>query len=322
MRRTADDQMTAVDRLLVALNAHVEAFAICEVRRGWRLALEPMDAPLLHYVLAGSGRLRLAGGSAVAFTRYSLILVPPRRAQSLEAPDGALQEVRGLARCETLADGLLRMRAGDEDGGTADVVTACGTVRATFGGTIGLFDHLSEPVVEDLAGGGAEPLRAAVETMLAELAAPKVGSRAVAEALLKQGLVLLLRRLLERGGARVPWLTAATDPRLARPVAGMLERPAEPVTLEELAERAGLSRSAFSERFAAAFGQSPMAFLKEVRLRRAAHLLATTDLPIKAVARSVGYASRSYFSRAFRSLYGADPTAFRARRSGGRRASG
>ncbi|MCB1885358.1 MAG: helix-turn-helix transcriptional regulator [Geminicoccaceae bacterium] len=55
-----------------------------------------------------------------------------------------------------------------------------------------------------------------------------------------------------------------------------------------------------------------MEFLKELRLHRATRLLETTDLPVKAVARNVGYDSRSYFSRAFRARYGVDPTAYRA----------
>ncbi len=81
--------MPALDRLLLALNVHVEAFAVCVVRRGWRLVLDPMDAPVLHYVLAGSGRLRLDDGPAVGFARHSLILVPPHRTQSIEVADGA-----------------------------------------------------------------------------------------------------------------------------------------------------------------------------------------------------------------------------------------
>ena len=52
-------------------------------------------------------------------------------------------------------------------------------------------------------------------------------------------------------------------------------------------------------------------FLMKVRLRLAAHLLTTTDLPVKLVAKSIGYSSRSYFSRAFRAAYGQDPASFR-----------
>ena len=53
-----------------------------------------------------------------------------------------------------------------------------------------------------------------------------------------------------------------------------------------------------------------------MRLRRAARLLETTDLPVGVVAERVGYASRSYFSRAFKELYGAYPAGFRAGGSG------
>ena len=55
-----------------------------------------------------------------------------------------------------------------------------------------------------------------------------------------------------------------------------------------------------------------MDFLKEVRLRRAAHLLRATDLPVKTVAARVGFASRSYFSRAFKAFTGHDPAGYRA----------
>lgn len=59
----------------------------------------------------------------------------------------------------------------------------------------------------------------------------------------------------------------------------------------------------------------PTEFLRELP----AHLLETIDEPIKAIAQSVRYASRSYFSRAFSRTFGADPTRFReARRASSR----
>ena len=73
-----------------------------------------------------------------------------------------------------------------------------------------------------------------------------------------------------------------------------------------------MSRSAFAAHFCRMFGRSPMSLLREVRLRRASELLATTRLPVEAVARSVGFSSRSNFSRMFREMYGVDPSGFRA----------
>ena len=82
--------------------------------------------------------------------------------------------------------------------------------------------------------------------------------------------------------------------------------------MESLAGLAGMSRASFAERFSQLFGQGPMDFVQKVRLRIAARLLTSTDLPIKVIASSIGYESRSSFSRAFEGAYGAAPANFRS----------
>jgi AraC-like DNA-binding protein len=206
-----------------------------------------------------------------------------------------------------VADGLLKFTAGE---GTPSTRVLCGMILATYGGTVGLFDNLSMPVVEH--AGDVEPLRHAFQDMIAELANPGVGTRALTEALMKQSLILLLRQHLVHHSVDSPFFAALQDRRLARAVAAILERPAGSHSVDGLAELAGMSRSAFTERFLQVFGQSPIDFLHKVRLRLAAHLLTTTDLPVQVVAKSIGYSSRSYFSRAFRAFYGQDPAGFRA----------
>ena len=99
---------------------------------------------------------------------------------------------------------------------------------------------------------------------------------------------------------------------LARALDVMLDAPEQPHTLESVAKAAGMSRSAFSERFGQAFGRSAMELLREVRLDRGAELLRATELSVQAVAEKVGFSSRSHFSRAFRGKYGVDPAGFRA----------
>jgi AraC family transcriptional regulator, activator of mtrCDE len=65
------------------------------------------------------------------------------------------------------------------------------------------------------------------------------------------------------------------------------------------------------------YGESPLGFVQRVRLWHAATLLSTTDLSVKVVAASVGYASRSHFSRSFRAAYGVDPRTYRQIRTEG-----
>ncbi|MDP9416047.1 MAG: AraC family transcriptional regulator, partial [Pseudomonadota bacterium] len=141
------------------------------------------------------------------------------------------------------------------------------------------------------------------------------GTKTIVESMMKQILVLLVRDHLQRRGLAsplfMPLYMPLSNPQLSRALTAMIERPQERHTLESLASIAGMSRSRFTHHFAAAFGRSPIDFLQLVRLRTGARLLRSSSLPIKAVAAAVGYASRSHFSRAFRSEFGVDPRSFR-----------
>jgi AraC-like DNA-binding protein len=153
-------------------------------------------------------------------------------------------------------------------------------------------------------------VRAAFDGMLAEQAGLAPGSAAVTRALMTQCLVYFLREVAARGP--LPWLTALDDARLGRALDRVLESPAAAHTVESLAEAASMSRSAFTDRFAAAFGQTPMAFVQHVRMQHAAHLLRKPDLSIDAVAARSGYSSRSHFSTAFHKHHGVSPSEFRS----------
>ena len=69
----------------------------------------------------------------------------------------------------------------------------------------------------------------------------------------------------------------------------------------------------FTESFSKVFGRSVGDLLRETRLRKGAHLLRTTDLPVQSVAHRVGFSSRSHFSRAFTAEFGKGPAEFRVR---------
>mgnify|MGYP003668824771 FL=1 len=179
-------------------------------------------------------------------------------------------------------------------------------------GGLSLFSSLGEPLV--VRFGSAEGLHDQFVMLLAESARPGVGSRALIEALLKQCLVLALRRWIELEASPLsllPWLAGVADTRLNRALQAVFDQPAAAFTVESLAIIAGMSRSAFAAAFRRAFGQSPMNLVKLVRLRRASELLVTTTLPVADVAKRVGFSSRSNFSLAFSQLHGMDPSRFR-----------
>ena len=91
------------------------------------------------------------------------------------------------------------------------------------------------------------------------------------------------------------------------------ERYGEPWRLVDLAAGSGLSPGHLAELFTREVGLPPQRYLTERRLERAAELLATSDLPITAVALEVGFGSGPHFSRVFRASMRCSPREYRRR---------
>jgi len=85
----------------------------------------------------------------------------------------------------------------------------------------------------------------------------------------------------------------------------------EPLSVDDLARAAGLSRAHFSREFRRAFGESPHAYLLTRRLERAAALLRNTDRSVAEICFTVGLESVGSFTTTFTRTYGLPPTAYR-----------
>ncbi|MCV7287251.1 helix-turn-helix transcriptional regulator [Mycolicibacterium wolinskyi] len=89
-------------------------------------------------------------------------------------------------------------------------------------------------------------------------------------------------------------------------------RYADPITVDDLAAAAGLSRAHFSRMFTRTFGESPRAYLQSRRLERAAALLRNTDRSVADICVMVGLQSVGSFTSSFAKVYGKPPAAYRA----------
>ncbi|MET3566509.1 AraC-like DNA-binding protein [Leifsonia sp. 563] len=83
---------------------------------------------------------------------------------------------------------------------------------------------------------------------------------------------------------------------------------AEPLRVDELAERARMSPSAFHRAFHAVTSMSPIQYQKSIRLQEARLRLIANPGDIGATAYAVGYESPSQFSREYRREFGASPS--------------
>jgi len=81
--------------------------------------------------------------------------------------------------------------------------------------------------------------------------------------------------------------------------------------LDDVADAVYLSPDHFGRQFKAATGQSPMQYLRQVRIEQSCFLLRNTSLTVDRIAREVGFQDPYYFSRTFRQLKGGCPREFR-----------
>ncbi|GHA40033.1 hypothetical protein GCM10008927_00130 [Amylibacter ulvae] len=102
---------------------------------------------------------------------------------------------------------------------------------------------------------------------------------------------------------------------IARSIAHVSSNLKDPVSIDEMAARAHMSRAVFHRKFKQATTMSPIQFVKSMRLNTAAMKI-NGGLTVNEAAMDVGYVSPSQFSREFKRMYGQSPRQWSDTQSG------
>lgn len=158
------------------------------------------------------------------------------------------------------------------------------------------------------------PLALGLGLLEAEVRQRDLGSDTVVHGLMDVIFTYLLREIVSRqGDAGASWSQAVRDPQVRQAVVLMHADSAHPWTLDELAARIGLSRTSLAERFRGAMGETPLAYLRTVRMQKAMRILSESDKNLEQVALEVGYQDAFSFSKVFKRTVGLAPKEFRRR---------
>src|SRR6185369_15422338 len=114
----------------------------------------------------------------------------------------------------------------------------------------------------------------------------------------------IIYRLLAGGqGARLGHMLASGDTqRISRAIGHLREHFDEPLKIDDIARRFGMSVSGFHHHFKSVTAMSPLQFQKQIRLQEARRLMLGDDLDTGSAAFRVGYEDPSYFSRDYKKL--------------------
>lgn len=249
-------------------------------------------------ILEGSCRLQVEGQAPLVLEAGDFVLLPATVAYTLSGHDGA----DGEGRVTLYPDGEVRHGA---PAGPADVRLLGGF--CTFRSPDAALLATLIPQLVHIRGD--RRLTSLVKLIVEEARARRAARDPILERLLEVLLIEAFRSGALSGGS-AGLLRGLSDERLATAIRLMHESPAEPWSVARLAKAAGMSRSAFFDRFQGAVGVPPMKYLLAWRMALARRVFRQEACGIAEVARRVGYSSAGTFSVAFSRHLGTPPARY------------
>jgi len=129
-----------------------------------------------------------------------------------------------------------------------------------------------------------------------------------AETVMMQGRLQLILGLMAESDQQIAQLQNEEKTKLVQhTVQYMVQHYDEDLTVEQLANMAGMVRWQYSQQFRTLTGQKPTDYLAHIRINEAKELLRNSTQPLSKIARQVGFKDEYYFSRCFHKLTGNTP---------------
>jgi AraC-like DNA-binding protein len=322
--------MDALSEVLGAVRLTGAVFLELEMRAQWSILTAPArkiaDALMpeadhvipIHLVTEGKCYGRLVDGDPVELSAGDLILFPAGDRHVLAAQTASALRLEPVELTGEALDKLLKRGEVSEfkKSGAGDATRiVCGYLACD--------KRLAEPLLLSLPrllkvslrdGGTADWVRSSIQFSVAESVSARPGSAAVLARLSEVLFAEAIRHYMDELPPEQPgWLAGLRDRHVGRALALLHEDPAHAWTVDELATKVGLSRSALGERFNDLIGVPPMQYLTRWRTSLAARLLRESRFSILRVATDVGYESEAAFNRAFKRELGLPPAAWRKR---------
>jgi AraC family transcriptional regulator, alkane utilization regulator len=266
-----------------------------------------------HYLTEGACKVKLDEGHQSLDASAGDLVLFLKEDHHLMGSDLRLVPVEAarLIDADAAAKGdLIQLRHG---GGGAATRFVCGYLACSQSLCRPLLDALPRVLRIPVGDGPAGTLlRELLRAGVAESLSSRPGAESVLAKLSELMFVEAMRRYVEdlppngRG-----WLAGVRDAQIGRTLALLHGDPGREWTVDDLARRVALSRSALAERFATLVGEPPMKYLKRWRLALAAQALRAGNEAVGCVAEQSGYESEAAFNRAFKSEFGLPPATWR-----------
>lgn len=284
----------------------------CEFSAPWGMDIKPTPVAEFHVVVRGNCWLRMPEQKdSIPLHSGDLVVFPHGHAHCLtDSPDSEALPAEQILEGQNLEHFGPVVYGGD--GSRVEIL--CGYFQFDRESRHPLVAALP-PLIHLRGTDGHEFawLQTTLKFMIQETKVANPGVEAVVSRLAEVLFIQVVRAYIRQSATSPKMLAALADRQIASALAQLHRAPERQWTVALLADRAGMSRSAFAARFNDLVGLTPMRYLSFWRMQKARELLAESRLSTAAIAERVGYQSEAAFSKAFKKTSGIGPGAFRRR---------
>ncbi|MDF7775613.1 AraC family transcriptional regulator [Sphingomonas sp. AOB5] len=315
--------MDLLSNVLATVRLKASGWHICDFRAPWGFVTKPGFAEPFFLSIVGSACwLTFDGMAPIRMQEGDLILALHGQSYSI-ASDPEVEPIAWETAFPPLPwsnsvklTAPRRLAYGDGDGPATRAISAVfgfgDTKRNPLLAALPPYIYLSNSDSHLLA-----TMQSAREFLESEEVAPGPGYVATAERLAELVFISIIRAHLRLQPEQTSgWLRSLSDPRIARAVTAIHERPQHHWTVAGLAEIATMSRAVFAKKFHILVGKSPGDYLTDWRLHLASSQLATTGKPVSTIAEEAGYRSDTAFAQAFKRQFQLTPREYRRAQNG------
>lgn len=299
--------MDPITDVLTAMRVESVVYGRLEATAPWGVHVHANDHAKFSLVSRGSCWLTLDDGSdSIRLANGDFFLLAPGTSYALSDTPGTA--TRDFAE-------VVRVKCGDgfEFGGGGEPTTLIGG-KVAFDRSNGKpLTDLLPPLIHIRAGHPqARALEATLQMLASETGTSIPGSQLVINRIADILVIQSIRaHLASCAGVRSGWVRALSDPQIGAALKAMHESIEQPWTVARLASEAGMSRSAFAQRFKELVGEAPLEYLTRWRMYQASRLIRESGQKMVDIAKRVGYDSDGAFNKAFKRAVGVSPGEYR-----------
>jgi len=303
--------MDPINDVLTAIRVESVCYGRLLATAPWGLRFEAAQHAKFSLVSQGSGWLKVEGiAEPIPLAAGDFFLLAPGREFTLSHDTAAnvydFDDALRDKLCNSIPIG----------GGGAPTTMICGQFAFDDTHARSLADLLPPMIHIPAHETRTSALQKTLDLLAEETSTPTPGSQLVMNRLADVLFIQAVRvHIASSKHVKTAWISALSDQHIGASLRSMHETLERSWTVASLASSAGMSRSAFAQRFKELVGEAPREYLTRWRMYRASQLLRESRSKLVDVAQAVGYDSEGAFSRAFRRVIGVAPGEYRRNRN-------